>query len=113
MVTPERSSAAAREALEIAESAREAEWTHPSLAAEIFLGRFRPQRVLPFPPQPEEDRRAGKEFLGRLGAFLRENVDPEEIDRTGEIPSSVIEGLVSLGAFGMKIPKEYGGLGLS
>ena len=32
---------------------------------------------------------------------------------TGEYPTQVIDGLRELGAFGMKIPKEYGGLGLN
>ena len=38
---------------------------------------------------------------------------PDEIDRMGEIPGHVIRGLAGLGAFGIKIPREYGGLGLS
>jgi len=44
---------------------------------------------------------------------LREEVDSDRIDREGEIPDGVIEGLKKLGAFGIKIPREYGGLGLS
>ncbi|HEY6002535.1 MAG TPA: acyl-CoA dehydrogenase family protein, partial [Anaeromyxobacter sp.] len=31
---------------------------------------------------------------------------------TGELPARVVEGLRRLGAFGMKVPEEYGGLGL-
>src|SRR5262249_38995979 len=48
-----------------------------------------------------------------LEQFLRDYVDPIAIDRTGEYPAEVIAGLKRLGAFGMKIPKEYGGLGFS
>jgi alkylation response protein AidB-like acyl-CoA dehydrogenase len=40
-------------------------------------------------------------------------VDAAEIDRRGEYPARVIQGLRRLGAFGMKVPAEYGGLGLS
>ena len=36
-----------------------------------------------------------------------------EIDVTGEYPEHVVDGLRKLGAFGMKIPKKYGGLGFS
>src|SRR5206468_8176866 len=43
----------------------------------------------------------------------REQVDPDEIDRTGEIPQNVIDGLAAMGAFGIKISPSYGGLGLS
>src|SRR5690349_23258000 len=35
------------------------------------------------------------------------------IDRTGEIPESYVQELRDMGAFGIKIPTEYGGLGLS
>ena len=56
---------------------------------------------------------AGDAFLEKLETLLREKVDPDEIDRTGEIPQPVIDELAKLGAFGIKIPVEYGGLGLS
>lgn len=101
------------EALEVTEAAREAEWCYPSFIAELFMGRFRTDLVFPYPEQSEADRRLGDAFLARLEPFLKEHVDPDEIDRTGEIPKQVIEGLARLGCFGMKIPTEYGGLGLS
>ncbi len=49
----------------------------------------------------------------KLENLLREKVDADEIDRTGEIPAPVIEELAKLGAFGIKISTQYGGLGLS
>src|SRR6266511_1754472 len=97
---------AKNEAMEVAEAARETEWKHPSFCAELFAGRFRPDLLLPFPVQEEEDRRQGDEYLARVEAFLRANVDADEIDRTGEIPPAVIRGLIELGCFGMKIPRE-------
>ena len=42
-----------------------------------------------------------------------ERVDSDEIDRTGEIPEALVQELRDMGAFGIKIPTEYGGLGLS
>ena len=97
----------------MAEAARETEWKHPSFVAGLFMGRFRPELIIPFPEQSEEDRRIGDEFCARLDVFLRERLDPDEVDRTREIPAEVLKGLAELGCFGMKIPKEYGGLGLS
>src|SRR5205807_319320 len=67
----------------------------------------------PYPQQHPSDHDQGDAFLQRLGDFLKEHVDPDEIDRTGEIPDEVFAGLGKLGAFGIKIPVEYGGLGLS
>ncbi len=44
---------------------------------------------------------------------MRERVDSDRIDREGKIPEEVVRGLGEIGAFGIKIPTEYGGLGLS
>ncbi len=102
-----------QEAMEVAEAAREVEWENPSFVGELFMGRFHPDFIFPFPHQEEADRKIGDEYLALLETFLRETVDPDEIDRTRELPQKVIDGLVKLGAFAMKIPQEYGGLGLS
>jgi alkylation response protein AidB-like acyl-CoA dehydrogenase len=101
------------ESREVAEAAREAEWTAPSFVRELFLGRFRLDLIHPYPEQTADDRRKTDAFIEKLERFLKENVDPEQIDRDGRIPDTVIDGLRELGAFGMKIPEEYGGLGLS
>ena len=101
------------EALEVAEAARETEWQHPSFVGSLFMGRLLTPLVFPYPEQSEEDRRIGDEYLSQVEAFLKARVDPDAIDRTGEIPPAVLEGLAQLGCFGMKIPKAYGGLGLS
>jgi len=105
--------ASEREARDTAESARETEWEHPSFVRELFLGRFRLDLIHPHPEQndPDEAARAA-DFLAKLRAVL-EQVDSDEIDREGEIPESVVQALRDIGAFGIKIPREYGGLGLS
>ena len=53
-----------------------------------------------------------EQFLGRLRELLG-TIDSDAIDREGEIPESVVQGFRDIGAFGIKIPREYGGLGLS
>src|SRR2546430_11543534 len=67
----------------------------------------------PYPEQDPEEVRRAQPFLEQLERFLRDEVDSDKIDREGEIPDAVIEGLRALGAFGIKIPREYGGPGLS
>ena len=100
-----------REALELTEAARES--SRAGFVSDLFMGRFDYGALHPFPLQRSEDRDQGDAFLERLERFLIEHVDPDEIDRTGEIPEEVFAGLAQLGAFGIKIPVEYGGLGLS
>jgi alkylation response protein AidB-like acyl-CoA dehydrogenase len=98
---------------QVAEASRETEWAKPSFGKELFLGNFRLELIH---PQPELDAAAvqkGERFLERLRAFLTAHVDRQQIEREARIPESVLEGLKELGALGMKIPEEYGGLGLS
>src|SRR6266705_271638 len=109
---PERK-VSAEEAREVAEAAREQEWAAPSFVRDLFLGRLRLDLVHPYPEQDAEEIRRAQPFLEKLERFLREHVDSDRIDREGEIPEAVIQGLRELGAFGIKIPREYGGLGLS
>ncbi|NUS46430.1 MAG: acyl-CoA dehydrogenase [Gemmatimonadaceae bacterium] len=102
-----------KEARDVAEAARESEWSGPSFVRELFLGRFRLDLIHPHPVKsdPAEQARAAP-FFAKLRAFL-ERVDSDMIDRTGEIPESYVQELRDMGAFGIKIPTEYGGLGLS
>src|SRR5216683_2764593 len=103
----------AEEARDVAEAAREQEWTAPSFVRELFLGTLRMDLIHPYPEQDPAEIARARPFLDSLERFLREKVDSDRIDREGEIPEEVIDELRQLGAFGIKIPREYGGLGLS
>ncbi|MEX2465653.1 MAG: acyl-CoA dehydrogenase family protein [Gemmatimonadota bacterium] len=101
------------ESREVAESAREQDWEKKSFARAIFEGRFDLDLVYPHPePDPDEQARAA-EFLDRLQTFARDQIDGDTIDRDGWVPQHVLDGLAEIGAFGIKISREYGGLGLS
>jgi len=102
-----------QEAREVAEAAREKEWQAPSFVRELFEGSFRLDLVHPFPTMDPADVERARPFMERLERFLYERVDSDRIDREGKIPPEVIQGLRDIGAFGIKIPQEYGGLGLS
>src|SRR2546422_503392 len=112
-VTAPQRNVSADEAREVAEAAREQHWVAPSFVRDLFLGRLRMSLIDPYPEQDSEEVRRAQPFLEQLERFLRDEVDSDKIDREGEIPDAVIEGLRALGAFGIKIPREYGGLGLS
>ena len=102
-----------REALELAEASRDPLDDRGSFASNLFIGRYDFDRIYPWPAQSAEDRAAGADFLQKLETYLRDHVDPDEIDRTGEIPPENFKGLAEIGAFGIKVPQKYGGLGLS
>jgi len=102
----------AQEARRVAEESREKAWSGDSFIKDVFLGNFRIDLLeklsLEEPKRPEF-----LEFCQKLTDILQNDVDSVEIDRTGEYPPEVIRKLADLGAFGMKIPKEYGGLGFT
>jgi alkylation response protein AidB-like acyl-CoA dehydrogenase len=100
------------ESRKVAEASRETEWKQPSFLREMFLGNFRLDLIHPY-PLPAEERPEFAAFYNAMKEFLRDEVDSVEIDATGEYPDHVIDGLRKLGAFGMKIPKKYGGLGFT
>ena len=105
--------ASEQEAREVAEAAREKEWQAPSFVRELFEGSFRLDLVHPFPSPDPADLERARPFMEKLERFMRERVDSDKIDREGKIPTEIVRGLGEIGAFGIKIPTEYGGLGLS
>jgi len=113
MTEPTKAHVSELEARAVAEASRETRWESPSFVRELFLGRVQLDLIHPhLEPDPEEQVRAAA-FFDKLERLLRDEVDPEEVEHTGRIPQPVIERLREIGAFGIKIPREYGGLGLS
>ena len=102
-----------RQALEMAEDSRDELHTHRSLVASYFMGKFPTEGLYPFKRQPQEDAEEAQVFLDQLETFIAEKVDADRIDEEGEIPDEIIQELGAMGAFGIKVKKEYGGLGLS
>lgn len=101
-----------RAAMEVAEMGR-MESENESFAGNLFMGIFDADQVLPFPNQDPEDEKFGLEYTAKVSKFLKENLDADEVDETREIPQGVIDGLKDLNVFAMKVPKEFGGMGLS
>src|SRR2546423_2727378 len=113
VIDTSKMSAGKAAALELAESSRDPLDERGSFASNLFIGRFDFDRIFPFPKQTAEDAALAEQFLKQLREYLQANVDADEIDRTGEIPQKNIDDLFAMGAFGVKIPTRYGGLGLS
>ncbi|MFI5311547.1 MAG: acyl-CoA dehydrogenase family protein [Gemmatimonadales bacterium] len=109
---PTTPTASVAEARDVAEAARETEWAHPSFVRELFLGRFRSDLIHPHPAEDPAEVARAKPFLDALERFLA-SYDADEVDRTGEIREEDVQALREMGAFGIKVPQEYGGLGLS
>ena len=107
-----RVEASEKEARELAEAARDLEYTRPSFAKELYLGKFDLPLIHPHPRGEGEAVAEGDAFIAKLDEYCR-SLDGRKIERESLIPDEYIKGLSDLGVFGMKIPKKYGGLGLS
>uniref|UniRef100_A0A8C0D6A8 Acyl-CoA dehydrogenase family member 9 n=1 Tax=Balaenoptera musculus TaxID=9771 RepID=A0A8C0D6A8_BALMU len=113
-----RSAAAARScrALVAFTASRRSLRTSPpsqAFAKELFLGKIEKKEVFPFPEVSQDELNEINQFVGPVEKFFTEEVDSQKIDREGKIPNETLEKLKSLGLFGMQVPEEYGGLGLS
>lgn len=99
-------------ARQVAEDAREQGWERPSFAKGLYMGDFNWSLIHPHPQPDPASAARGSEFLKNLRTTL-ETFDSARIESESRIPDSYIAALREIGAFGMKIPLEYGGLGLS
>ncbi|NNC33244.1 acyl-CoA dehydrogenase, partial [Longimicrobium terrae] len=91
-----------QESRDVAEAARETEWTAPSFVRELFLGNFRLDLIHPYPQQSPEDKKRTDDYIAKLRPII-ERADSDEIDRTGELPPELVQDLREVGAFGLKI----------
>uniref|UniRef100_A0A8C0IYP7 Acyl-CoA dehydrogenase family member 9 n=1 Tax=Chelonoidis abingdonii TaxID=106734 RepID=A0A8C0IYP7_CHEAB len=71
------------------------------------------EEVFPYPEISNEELEEINQFVGPVEKFFSEEVDSKKIDQDAKIPPETLKGLKNLGLFGMQIPEEYGGLGLS
>jgi len=99
--------------MQLAEDARQADWEAVSFTAEVFKGNFRWDLLHPFPAQSPEDKKIGDDYIEKIRPVIEKAIDPWQIDEDGEYPREALEAMAAVGLFGMKIPKEYGGLGMS
>ncbi|MDN3260246.1 acyl-CoA dehydrogenase family protein [Streptomyces sp. CSDS2] len=100
-------------AREMPEQGTPARTPRPGFATGLFLGRPETDPLAgpagdPRRPDPAEER-----FLARLRDFCEKEVDSAAIERADRVPDEVVEGLKDIGALAIRLPRRYGGLGLS
>ena len=100
-----------QDARQATEEARDTGEQRPSFAKGIYLGDYDLDLIRHRPEDPVEAAR-GREFLDALTGYCA-TMDGRLIERTGVIPDEYLQSLADLGVFGIKIPRRYGGLGLS
>lgn len=85
-----------------------------SPAKALFLGEVLEERYFPFPSVSSTERETLKMVIESVDRFLEARAEEfREFDKVGAQPQEYIDSLKELGLFGLIIPEEYGGIGLS
>lgn len=85
-----------------------------SVAKMLFEGKVLDGALRPFPGIPDREREPLQEILLALDGFLTSHAsDFPRWDRDGAQPAEFLDELRQMGLFGLIIPEEHGGLGLS
>jgi acyl-CoA dehydrogenase family protein 9 len=84
-----------------------------SFMKSLFHGVVAEELIYPFPEMSRDERDNTSMILESVRKFIETSVDPVKIDREQTVPKAILDGMKELGLFGMIIPQEHGGIGLS
>ena len=85
----------------------------PSFSKSLFSGFILDELVFPFPLMNKDEEENVNMILDSIRKFCENYVDSAKFDKLEHFPEDVINGMKELGLFGLVIPEEYGGFGLS
>lgn len=85
-----------------------------SFAMNMFRGLIVTEQVFPFPSVlTDEQAQFLRELTGPVSRFFEEVNDPMANDSLEMVEDGTMQGLKEMGAFGLQVPSELGGLGLT
>lgn len=85
-----------------------------SPAKALFLGEVLEDRLFPFPSVNAAERETLKMVIESVDRFLEGREEQfREFDKAGQQTDEYIESLKEIGLFGLIVPEEFGGIGLS
>jgi len=88
--------------------------TDQSVAKQLLFGHVLEENLFPYPAINERDREVLGMIVESIDRFLEgKEADFARWDREARQPDEFVQALRELGLFGLIIPEEFGGLGLS
>jgi hypothetical protein len=85
-----------------------------SVAKNLVAGRILEDQLFPYPDLRAKDQEVLRLMVDAIDQYLSpKHQDFKRWDRDAQQPAEFIQGLRDLGLFGLIVPEEYGGLGLS
>ncbi|XP_074657519.1 very long-chain specific acyl-CoA dehydrogenase, mitochondrial-like [Tubulanus polymorphus] len=85
-----------------------------SFALNLFRGQVKTDQIFPFPEVLNSEQKDMLQMLvDPVAKFFEEVNDPAKNDAAAEIEAHTLQGLKEMGAFGLQVPQELNGLGLT
>ncbi len=79
----------------------------------LFHGIIESDLVFPYPTMKDDERETVSMIVDSLHKFAEVHIDSVAIDKNHHLPDEALEKMKEMGLFGLIIPEEYGGFGLS
>src|SRR5437016_13651100 len=83
-----------------------------SFGKSLFFGDILEDQLFPYPQMDQDSRETVREIVEATRKYMS-GIDTARLDRSGEMPADLLQSLRELGLFGLIIPQEHGGIGLS
>src|SRR5260221_6555238 len=83
-----------------------------SFGKSLFFGEILEDQLFPYPEMPPDQVELVGPICEAIDKYMS-GIDPRKLDRAGEMPKELIQSLREMGLFGLIVPEEHGGLGLS
>lgn len=80
----------------------------------LFRGNPKVEQVFPFPEVLDSEQESVLQaYVDPVTKFFEEQNDPMKNDELEKVEDSTLAGLKEMGAFGLQVPTDLGGLGLT
>jgi alkylation response protein AidB-like acyl-CoA dehydrogenase len=83
-----------------------------SFGKSLFFGDILEDQLFPYPQMPRDQAELVGPICETIDKFMA-GIDSRKLDRIGEFPPELLQSLKDMGLFGVIVPEEHGGLGLS
>src|SRR5436190_1449623 len=85
---------------------------HAAFGKSLFFGDILEDQLFPYPEMPRDQVELVAPICETVDKFMA-GIDSRKLDREGDLPPELLQSLRDMGLFGVIVPEEQGGLGLS
>src|SRR3989442_13609089 len=83
-----------------------------SFGKSLFFGEILEDQLFPYPEMTRDQAELVAPICETIDRYMG-GIDSRKLDREGEFPPEVLQSLREIGLFGLIVPEEHGGVGVS